>query len=140
MEQRISAITLGVGSLVISKEFYVNGLGWEPSFEDKNIVFFQAGGLVFGLYVREELAKDFHDEAVAGGPGAFALAHNVRAKNEVDPLFQRALAAGATPLKPPQEAFWGGYSGYFADPDGFVWEIAWNPNWPIARDGTIELC
>jgi catechol 2,3-dioxygenase-like lactoylglutathione lyase family enzyme len=139
MEQRISAVTLGVRDLELSKSFYVDGLGWKPAFADKDVVFFQTGGMVFALYGRNDLAQDFHGDPATLGPGAFALAHNVRAKNEVDPLFKRAVAAGATALKPPQEAFWGGYSGYFADPDGFAWEIAWNPNWPIASDGTIQF-
>jgi uncharacterized protein len=139
MEQRISAITLGVRNLEASRKFYVDGLGWKPASENNDIVFFETGGMVFALYGRDELAKDFHGDAAVLGPGAFALAHNVRAKAEVDPLFQRAIAAGGTALKPPREAFWGGYSGYFADPDGFAWEIAWNPNWPIAADGAIQF-
>jgi uncharacterized protein len=138
MEQRVSAITLGVQDLVIAKRFYVNGLGWKPVFESKEIIFFQTGGLVFALYPRDQLAGDFHADPSTFGRAPLALAYNVRVKSEVNPLIERAAAAGATILKQPTEAFWGGYSGYFADPDGFAWEVAWNPAWPVAADGSVE--
>jgi predicted lactoylglutathione lyase len=139
MEQRISIVTLGVRDLATSRRFYVDGLGWKPAFENKEIVFFQAGGMIFALFLRNELAKDFEADALTFGRAAMALAHNVRTKAEVDPLMKRATGAGATILKPAREASWGGYSGYFADPDGFAWEVAWNPAWRIATDGTIEF-
>jgi uncharacterized protein len=138
MEQRISLITLGVKDLGVSKRFYADGLGWKPVYEDKEIVFFQAGGMVFSLYLREKLAEDFAADAATFGRAAMALAYNMRAKNEVDPLMQRAAAAGAAILKPAREAVWGGYSGYFADPDGFAWEVAWNPGWPLGPDGSVK--
>jgi uncharacterized protein len=138
MEQRISAITLGVKDLGVSKRFYADGLGWKPVYEDKEIVFFQAGGTVFALFLRDKLAEDFQADAATFGRAPMALAYNVRAKNEVDPLIQRAAAVGATILKPAREAVWGGYSGYFADPDGFAWEVAWNPGWPLAADGSVK--
>jgi uncharacterized protein len=139
MEQRISVVTLGVKDLAASKHFYVEGLGWKPVFENKEILFFQAGCMVFALFLRNELAKDFGADPAIFGRAAVALAYNVRAKAEVDPLMQRAADAGATILKPAREASWGGYSGYFADPDGFAWEVAWNPAWPVAPDGTIQF-
>lgn len=139
MEQRISIITLGVKDLVASKHFYVEGLGWKPVFENKEIVFFQAGGLVFALFPRDELAKDFEGDPASFGRAAMSLGYNVRAKAEVDPLMKRAADAGAKVLVVASEKSWGGYSGYFADPDGFAWEVAWNPAWPIAPDGTIQF-
>jgi len=139
MDQRISIVTLGVRNLAASKRFYAEGLGWKPALENKEIVFFQAGGTVFALFLRDELAKDLEADPAIFGRSALALGYNTRAKAEVDPLLRRAADAGATILKPAREASWGGYSGYFADPDGFAWEVAWNPAWPIAPDGTIQF-
>lgn len=138
MEQRVSLITLGVKDLGASKRFYVEGLGWKPVFENKEIIFFQAGGMIFALFLRDQLAADFQADPATFGRAAMALAYNVRAKTEVDPLLRRAAAAGAKILKPATQASWGGYSGYFADPDGFAWEVAWNPGWPIAADGSVQ--
>ncbi len=138
MEQRISVVTLGVKNLGASKKFYID-LGWKPAVENSEIVFFQAGGMVFALFPRDQLAADFNGDPAAFGRAPMALAYNVRTKSEVDPLIQRAAAAGAQILKPPREASWGGYSGYFADPDGFAWEVAWNPHWLLAPDGTIRI-
>jgi predicted lactoylglutathione lyase len=139
MEQRISIVTLGVKDLSTSRRFYVDGLGWKPVYEDQEIIFFQTGGLVFALFLRDKLAADFHTDPATLGRAAMSLAYNVRAKNEVDPLIKQAAAAGAKILKPAQEASWGGYSGYFADPDEFAWEVAWNPAWPIAPDGSVAF-
>ncbi len=138
MEQRISVVTLGVKDLAASRRFYVEGLGWKSVFENPGIVFFQAGGMVFALFLRNELAKDFEGDPSTFGRAAISLGYNVRAKAEVDPLMHRAAQAGAKILVPASEKSWGGYSGYFADPDGFAWEVAWNPAWPIAPDGTIQ--
>ncbi|HUO36030.1 MAG TPA: VOC family protein [Candidatus Acidoferrum sp.] len=138
MEQRISLVTLGVKDLAASKKFYVEGLGWKPVFENNEVVFFQAGGMIFALFLRDELAADFNAGSATFGRAAMALAYNVREKSEVDPIIQRAAAAGAKILKQPKQAPWGGYSGYFADPDGFAWEVAWNPGWPIAADGSVQ--
>ena len=139
VEQRISAVTLGVRDLAASKNFYRDGLGWEPVFENSEIAFFQLGGLVFALYRREAFAADFQIDPQAFGNAAIALSHNVRSRSEVDPLMERALAAGAKILRPAREASWGGYSGYFADPDGFTWEIAWNPFWQMEKDGSVTF-
>ena len=139
MDQRVSIVTLGVKNLETSKRFYVDGFGWKPVFENKEIIFFQAGGMVFALFLRDQLAADFQADPATFGRAAMALAYNVREKSEVDPLIQRAASAGAKILKPAREASWGGYSGYFADPDGFAWEVAWNPQWRLARDGSIYV-
>jgi uncharacterized protein len=139
MEQRISVITLGVKSLANAKRFYVDGLGWTPGFENNEIIFFQAGGMIFGLFPRDALAKDFQGDARAYGRAAMSLGYNVREKGEVDAVMKRAAAAGAHILQPSGEKSWGGYSGYFADPDDFAWEVAWNPAWRIAADGSVAL-
>ena len=139
MEQRISVITLGVKDLAKARRFYVAGLAWKPVFENEEIVFFQNGGMVFALFPRDKLAQDFEGDAATFGRAAMSLGYNVRTKSEVDPLLARAVAAGAVILKPARDASWGGYSGYFADPDGFPWEIAWNPAWRLASDGTIYV-
>jgi len=142
MDQRISVVTLGVKDLAVSKKFYTEGLGWKPAFENNEIIFFQAGGMVFALFPRNELAADFNGDPAAFGRAPIApmsLGYNVREKSEVDPLIQRAAAAGAKILKPGRQASWGGYSGYFADPDGFAWEVAWNPQWRFRPDGSIYV-
>jgi uncharacterized protein len=139
MEQRISVVTLGVKDLGVSKRFYVDGLGWQPAFADEEIAFFQAGGSILALFLRDKLAADFQGDAGTFGRAPMALAYNARAKEEVDTIIKQAANAGATILKPPQDTYWGGYSGYFADPDGFAWEIAWNPAWTIASDGSVKL-
>ncbi len=139
MEQRVSIITLGVADLNRSREFYER-LGWRRSMaKSEGIVFFQAGGMALALYPRDELAKDANVAASGDGFRAVSLAYNARNREEVDSVLNEADAAGAKILKPAQEAFWGGYSGYFSDPDGFLWEVAWNPFFPIAEDGSIRL-
>jgi uncharacterized protein len=139
MEQRISLITLGVADLQRSRAFYER-LGWQRSVRSVDgVAFFQAGGIAFALYPRSDLARDAGLSPEGQGFPAFALAYNARSRVDVDAVLAEAQAAGATILKPAQEAFWGGYSGYFADPDGFPWEVAWNPSFPIAADGSIRL-
>jgi predicted lactoylglutathione lyase len=139
MEQRVSLITLGVTDLKSSTEFYER-LGWRHSMaSSEGITFFQAGGMVLALYPRDELAKDANIAPEVHGFTGITLAYNTRSRKEVDSVLEEAKAAGATILKPAQEAFWGGYSGYFADPDGFLWEVAWNPHFPIAEDGSIQI-
>ena len=103
------------------------------------VAFFQTGGSAFGLYPWEKLAEDAQLPPDGSGFRGFTLAHNVRSKDEVDLLLAEAVSAGAKLLKPGQEVFWGGYSGYFADPDGHPWEIAWNPFFEILSDGSIKL-
>ena len=139
MEQRISLVTLGVKDLVASKQFYVDGLGWKPVFQNQEIIFFQVGGMIFALFLRDKLAEDFQTDPAAFGRACMSLAYNVREKSEVDPLMKHAASAGATILRSARQACWGGYSGYFADPDGFAWEVAWNPGWRLAPDGSVEF-
>ena len=144
MEQRFSIVTLGVSDLKRSREFYER-LGWKRSMaQTEGIVFFQAGGMALALYPRNELAKDAnvaaYDERFEDhGFNGVTLAYNTRIRAEVDVVLAEAKSAGATIQKPAEEAFWRGYSGYFADPDGFLWEVAWNPHFPIAKDGSIQL-
>ena len=139
MEQRISLVTLGVTDLERSRVFYER-LGWKRSLRKaEGVVFFQVGGMVLALWPRTELAQDANLSAEGHGFRGISLAHNVRNREEVDSVLAEAQAAGATLLKPPQEAFWGGYYGYFADPDGIPWEVAWNPSFPMAEDGSIRI-
>jgi uncharacterized protein len=139
MEQRISLITLGVADLDQSRKFY-ECLGWRRSMANsEGIVFFQAGGMALALYPLTELAKDANIAPDCQGFGGITLAYNARSRDEVDTVLAEAQSAGARLLKPAQETFWGGYSGYFSDPDGFPWEVAWNPSFPIAEDGSIQL-
>jgi len=135
MEQRVSLVTLGVADLAAARDFYA-ALGWHGH-EVEETVFFQAGGLGVVLWGREKLAADGHlaDEG-GGGFGGVALAHNVRSREEVDAIVAAAEAAGATVTKEAEETF---YAAYFADLDGHVWEIAHNPGFTIAVDGSLQL-
>ena len=132
MEARISIITLGVTDLPRSVEFYRDGLGL-PLFDQntESIAFFQNRGTWLALYPRESLAADVGIAADGSGFSGVTLAHNVRTREEVDALLEVAVAAGATLVKPAEDTFWGGYSGYFADPEGYLWEVAWNPHFWI---------
>ena len=139
MEQRVIIVTLGVTDLKRGTEFY-ECLGWRSSMaEAEGVVFFQAGGMALALYPRHELAKDANIPSEGQGFNGISLAYNTRNRAEVDSVLEEAAAAGGTVLKPAQETFWGGYSGYFSDPDGFLWEVAWNPSFPIAEDGSIRI-
>lgn len=139
MEQRISLVTLGVADLEQSRAFYER-LGWRRSVRAaEGIAFFQAGGMAFALYPRADLAKDAGVVQEGEGFRGFTLAFNARSRAEVDAVLAEAQAAGAALVKPAEEAFWGGYSGYFADPDGFLWEVAWNPGFAVAEDGSLRL-
>ncbi len=131
MEPRISLITLGVADLERAVRFYRDGLGLPRREGPEGIAFFETSGTWLSLYPRESLAEDAMADAAGSGFRGFALAHNVRTREEVDPLLEQAAAAGARIVKPAREASWGGYSGYFADPDGFLWEVAWNPHFWI---------
>jgi uncharacterized protein len=139
VEQRVSIITLGVANLKRSREFYERP-GWRRSMaEAEGIVFFQAGGMALALFPRDELAKDANIAPDGSGFKGISLAYNTRNRAEVDSILEDAEAAGARLLKPAQEAVWGGYSGYFSDPDGFLWEVAWNPSFRMAEDGSIQI-
>ena len=140
MEARISLVTLGVADLARSLRFYRDGLGWPVSSASAgDVAFFRTGGAVLALYPRDLLAADANLPAAGSGFGGIALAHNVRSKEQVDAVLALAAAAGARILKPAQVPEWGGYSGYFADPDGYPWEVAWNPGFPLAVDGSVQL-
>lgn len=137
--QRVTLITLGVADLDRSRAFYA-ALGWQahPASRD-GVVFYQMHGAVLGLFGRDDLAADQGRPGAALGTGAVTLAQNFATEAEVDAAFAAALAAGASALKAPERVFWGGYSGYWADPDGHVWEVAMNPFWPLAEDGSLTL-
>ena len=138
MEQRVSLVTLGVSDLERARAFY-QALGWTTGAEpDDDVVFFQAGGLVVALWDRARLAADSGVED-GGGWGGVTFAYNVRSPAEVDAVIEEARAAGATIPREPGGTFWGGYSGMFVDPDGHPWEVAHNPHWTLADDGTVRL-
>jgi len=129
MKPKISLITLGVSNLQQSLHFYRSGLGFKTHNykEEDGVVFFQMEGTWLALYPKDELAADAHVSPTSSGFPGFTLAHNAGSKEEVDSVYALAIAAGAVEMKKPQEVFWGGYSGYFSDPDGYLWEVAWNP-------------
>jgi catechol 2,3-dioxygenase-like lactoylglutathione lyase family enzyme len=128
MRPRISLVTLGVSDLARSTAFYRDGLGLPVMGDHEGVTFFELRGTWLSLFPREELAKDANVPAQGSGFPGFSLAHNVASKEEVDAVMHQAADAGANIVKPAQDAFWGGYSGYFQDPDGFLWEVAWNPD------------
>jgi predicted lactoylglutathione lyase len=138
MEQRLSLVTLGVTDLGRARAFY-EGLGWTTRAKpDDDVAFFQAGGMIVALWDRGKLAEDSEVED-PGGWGGITLAYNSRSTEEVDEVIEQARAAGATIGREPAETFWGGYSAIFFDPDGHPWEVAHNPRWTIADDGSVTL-
>ncbi len=141
MEQRLSVIALGVSDLERSRAFYEAGLGWSVAGgTNENIVFFQLSGIVLGLYPEALLAEDVTVESDRSGTfRGVTLAYNTRTKAEVDPVLRFAEQAGGRIVKPGQDAFWGGYSGYFADPDGHLWEVVWNPFWRLSDTGELHI-
>jgi uncharacterized protein len=138
MKQRVSLVTLGVADLRRARAFY-EALGWTTNAApEDDVAFFQAGGMIVALWGREALAEDSGVEDTHGF-GGIALAHNVASPAEVDAVLAEAQAAGATVTRPGAATFWGGYSGVFLDPDGHVWEVAHNPHWTLADDGSVHL-
>jgi predicted lactoylglutathione lyase len=138
VEQRVSLITLGVTDLARARAFY-EALGWKTRAEpEDDVVFFQSGGMIFALWGRDQLAEDSGVED-SGGWGGITLAQNVRSPEEVDAAIDEARRAGARIPREGAETFWGGYSGVFVDPDGHPWEVAHNPRWTIADDGSTML-
>ncbi len=127
MKPRISMITLAVRDLATAVRFYEQGLGFPRMESPPEVAFFTLNGSWLGLYGRESLAEDAQVSAEGEGFEGFTLAHNVDSEQEVDAVVAQALAAGAALAKKPQKVFWGGYSGYFRDPDGHLWEVAHNP-------------
>jgi uncharacterized protein len=138
VEQRVSLVTLGVSDLARAKAFY-EALGWRTGANPaEDVVFFQAGGMILGLWGRDSLTEDNGVEDL-GGYGGVALAYNVRAQAEVDAAIEEARAAGARIAREPAETFWGGYSAVFVDPDGHPWEVAHNPHWVLDDAGRVTL-
>jgi predicted lactoylglutathione lyase len=138
MEQRLSLVTLGVADLARARAFY-EALGWEATMVvSDEVVFFQAGGMVVGLWGRDKLAADSR-VTDNGGWGGITLAHNVRSPEDVDAVLDQASAAGGTVARPGAPTDWGGYSGVFLDPNGHPWEVAHNPSWTLADDGTVRV-
>ena len=135
MKPRISMITLGVRDLASSIKFYEQGLGFPRMESPPQVAFFTLKGTWLGLYGCEALAEDATVSAAGDGFESFALAYNVESESEADTFMNQAINAGATLVKKPQKVFWGGYSGYFKDPDGHLWEVAYNPHfWIGPRD------
>jgi uncharacterized protein len=139
MEQRFTLLTLGVRDLAKSTAFFER-LGWQRSVRKADgASFFQCGSIALSLFPRSELAKDAGVSAEGDGFSGFAIAYNTRSKEEVDAVLAEAESAGGEIVKRAQTAFWGGYSGYFRDPDGHLWEVAWNPGFPIDANGAVRL-
>ena len=137
--QRITLVTLGVADMDRAQRFY-GGWGWTPHpASQAGVTFYQMNGAVLALFGRDDLAADQGRPGATLGTGAVTLAQNCADDAETDAVFQAAVDAGGTVLKHPEKVFWGGYSGYFADPDGHVWEIATNPFWPLSPDGSLTL-
>lgn len=140
MKQRIHLITLAVGDFERSLKFYTEILGWQPASLNDDIVFFDLGnGIQLALYPREKLAEDATVSPQGSGFPGFTLSHNTRSEAEVDEIIQQLESKGVTIVKQPQKVFWGGYSSYFADPDGHLWEVAYNPFWVFDEAGNLKL-
>ena len=137
MDQRLSLVTLGVADLDAARRFY-EALGWQETPRAEGVVFFQAVGMIVALWDRAALAEDSGVEDT-GGWGGITLAYNVASSGEVDEVIEEARAAGARIVREPAETFWGGYSAVFVDPDGHPWEVAHNPYWTLADDGSVSL-
>ena len=136
----ISLITLCVADIAKATSFY-EALGFVKSKKasQDEVSFFRAGGVVLALWGREAQIEDANAEALWTGNGGIVVAQNVASAREVKAVMARAEAAGARMLRPAAKTFWGGYNGYFADADGHVWEIAYNPHWPLDQEGRVEL-
>ena len=139
MNQHLHIITLGVQDLEASQKFYAEILGWKISRPQEGIVFFQVGGVVLALYPRKMLAEDAIIFSEGSGFSGITLAHNVRSESEVDEIISDLKSKGVRIVKDPQKVFWGGYSSYFADPDDYLWEVAYNPFFPFDDSGNLKL-
>ena len=141
MEQRLSLVTLGVADLPRARAFYEGVLGWKVAASPPGVVFFDLDGMVLALFPHADLAQDMMlgKPTLSGGYEGFSLAQNLRSEHEVDALFAHLRHHGSAIVKPPQRTEWGGYAGYFADPDGHKWEVAYNPYWTILADGRIRM-
>jgi catechol 2,3-dioxygenase-like lactoylglutathione lyase family enzyme len=139
MKQHVHIITLGVKDLEKSKKFYAETLGWKISRPQEGIAFFQAGGIVLALYPRDLLAEDAMVSPGGSGFSGIALAYNAGSEAEVDEIIADLKSKGVKIIKEPQKVFWGGYSSYFADPDDFRWEVAYNPFFAFDENGSLKL-
>jgi uncharacterized protein len=138
MQQRLTLITLGVSDVKRSRDFYTTAFGWTPlPSSNDDIIFFQLNGLQLALFSEHALAEDADIKADGQGFRKFSLAYNVRSEKEVDDLFAEVVKKGAKSLKKPQKVFWGGYSSYVSDPDGILWEIAYNPFMELDERGNV---
>jgi uncharacterized protein len=138
MQQQMSVVTLGIADLARSRRFYADGFGWTPVFENPEIVFYQMNGFVLGTWLASALEADMQRTGLAR-PGAFALAHNVPAQADVQPLLERLTQFGGRLVRNADAPPHGGFRGYVADPDDHAWEIAWNPAWPISPEGYVRF-
>ena len=139
MNQHLHLITLGVRDFEASKKFYAETLGWKISRPQEGVAFFQVGGVVLSIYPRESLAEDALISPEGNGFAGFTLAYNVQSEAEVDEVIANLKSKGVKIIKEPQKAFWGGYSSYFADPDDYRWEVAYNPFFPFDENGNLSL-
>ncbi|MCJ8279339.1 MAG: VOC family protein [Rivularia sp. ALOHA_DT_140] len=140
MRQKLNIVTLGVKDLERSLKFYKDGLEWKPSSaSNENIAFFQMGGVVFSLYPLEKLAEDVKINSDGSGFSGITLAYNAKDEAEVDEVLKKVECLGATIVKKAEKVFWGGYSGYFADFDGHLWEVAWNPFFEFDESDNLVL-
>lgn len=134
---RVSLITLAANDLDALAAFYA-AIGWTPEFQSDDVVFYDLGGLRFGLYRTEKLAVDLNKTPEQMGKGSMTLTVNYPSKDDVNAAYDAAVAAGGTVLKRPDDIFWGGFTGSWADPEGHVWEYAWNPHWELDEHGRLK--
>ena len=140
MNQHLHLITLGVRDFAKSYKFYTEILGWKPAGASQvDTAFFQAGGIILSIYPREKLAEDALVLPEGHGFSGITVAYNAQSQTEVDEIISDLKAKGVKILKEPQKVFWGGYSSYFADPDGYCWEVAYNPFFPFDENGNLKL-
>ena len=137
MQQQMSCVTLGIADLARSKRFYIDGFGWTPVFENPEIVFYQMNGLMLGTWLTSALEDDTRQAKLAR-PGAVTFAHNVATQDEAQPLLDRLASFGGRILRDADAPPHGGFRGYVADPDEHIWEIAFNPTWPISPEGYVS--
>ena len=139
MRQRVSMITLGVRDIARARRFYEEGLGWHRDAGQDDIAMYQSGGMVFSLFEWPKLAEDAGVGAEGTGFRGFTLAYNCQSKDEVRAVLDEARRAGAEITVEARDTFWGGFDGYFADPDGHLWEVAWNPYWTMDEAGNVRM-
>lgn len=138
LEQRLSLVTLAATDLPALTAFYEK-MGWKAGFRNEEVTFFQLNGVVLSLWRRDRFAHETGVPEDRLGPGGTEIAYNVRARPEVDDVMRAAVAAGGRVVAPARDAVWGGHSGHFADPEGHLWEVAWNPDWTVAADGGVRF-